>query len=108
MIGRWNGFKPMEGIEFPNTIVDVGVNEKDGTYDWVIEFQCIQKQTFRQKWIPFYAINFYGKRIDDPSLIARMKDSALSNGLSSFLLGDGSDLFIVDHTECKQDHGHGN
>lgn len=105
MIGRWDKFAPMHGVEFPNYIVDVGINPKTKDYDWAIEFQCKQgKDVFGRDAIQYYGLNFYSKTYDDPKVLETMIEVAKSNpGLAPFL-DSGSDLFIVDHTQCVQDH----
>jgi hypothetical protein len=104
MIGKWKGFKPLEGVSFPNTIVDVGLDPETGEYDWAIEFQCKQGNTvFGRDWIQYYGINFYSKQYDDPNRTQLMEKVARERGLGPFL-DSGSSLFIVDHTNCLQDH----
>jgi hypothetical protein len=104
MIGKWNSFLPMRGVSFPNVIVDVGVNPWTGAYDWVIEFQCKQgKKLFSSDWIEYYGINFYSKTYDNPETLAKMVEAARNRGLEPFL-DSGSDLFVVDHTNCMHDH----
>jgi hypothetical protein len=103
MIGRWNNFGPLKGVSFPNYIVDVGVDPKTGEYEWAIEFQCIQGNTFGRDWIKYYGLNFYSKNYDDPSVLQVMENAARERGLGPFL-DSGSKLFAVDHTDCLQDH----
>jgi hypothetical protein len=104
MIGKWNSFLPMRGVSFPNYIVDVGVNPWTGKYEWVIEFQCKQgKNPFSSDWIEYYGLNFYSREYDNPETLAKMVDVARKRGLGPFL-DSGSDLFVVDHTNCIQDH----
>ena len=46
-----------EGIVFPDTVVDVLENKDESVYDWVIEFQCVEK--FNHVW--FVGINWYSR-----------------------------------------------
>ena len=111
MIGKWNNFLPMKGVTFPNWIVDVGVNPSTGTYDWVIEFQC--KQGWKlfdssKDWIQYYGINFYSREYNydndgENERLQVMIDAARRHGLGPFL-DSGLDLFVVDHTNCIEDH----
>ena len=107
MIGKWNNFWPMKGVEFPNTIVDVGLNPwTGGKYDWVIEFQCKQGSkifNWQEDWIQYYGINFYSREYDDRERLEDMIQAARSRGLGPFL-DSGLDLFIVDHENCIEDH----
>jgi hypothetical protein len=47
-------------VLFPNVVVDVGVNEVTGDYDWTVEFQCFEEN----QQLSFYAFNFYSSTND--------------------------------------------
>lgn len=104
MIGKWNNFSLVRGVSFPNTIVDVGVNEDSGNYDWVIEFQCKEQNVFGYKWIEYYGLNLYSRTYrNQASVVAEMVASARIRGLAEFL-DSGLELYIVDHRDCLVDH----
>lgn len=118
MIGRWNNFSLTKDMTFPNMIVDVGRKKKDDNggntiisnpfsqqYDWVIEFQCKDKQILGYKWIEYYGMNFYSKTYEDGDVILQeMLTVAADRGLDRFLQS-GFELYKVEHTsKCLQDH----
>ena len=103
MTGTWNNFPLLRDVAFPNTIVDVGVNPETGEYEWIIEFQCKQAKILWYQWVSFYGINFYSRRYDDPNQVDEMARRARERGLGPFL-DSGSNLYVVDHTGCLQDH----
>lgn len=104
-VGTWNGIPGIDKIEFPNTVVDVGVHPDTGDYEWMIEFQCVDgKKINNNTWIAFYAFNFYSKSYENSAeRIQIMEESARKHGLSAFI-DSGRDMKIIDHTDCL--HGH--
>lgn len=110
MIGYWNNFSLIKGVTFPNTIVDVGWNDGEDyimahfQYDWVIEFQCKDREVLVRKIIEYYGINFYSKSFDARDvLVDKMLRVATEIGLASFL-HSGLELHLVDHTHCLENH----
>jgi hypothetical protein len=97
-VGIWNqkGLPILSKLKFPDTVVDVGLNA-DGSYDWVIEFQCIE--TFGV--VAFYAFNFYSTT-NSMEFFEPMKESFLKAGLGEFC-DFGPDLHVIDHTGCSYD-----
>ena len=105
MAGTWNGIPLVSRLQFPNTIVDVGVNNITGEYEWMIEFQCIQKPRFggREK-LKFYAFNFYSREYASmEDRIRLMEQKARERGLGPFI-DTGRSLAIIDHTNCTAGH----
>ena len=106
MIGRWNNFSLARGVTFPNTIVDVGWDDRGESilqYDWVIEFQCKDKKVLGYEWIEYYGLNFYSQTIvDHETILGEMIKVAVNRGLAIFLQS-GLELHRVDHNDCLQD-----
>jgi hypothetical protein len=96
-IGIWNqaGVPILSKLRFPDTVVDVGVNPKDNSYDWTIEFQCIEGPG---GLVTFYAFNFYSST-NDLTFFEPMMKSFQMAGLSRFL-DKGAGLQMVNHTNC--------
>jgi hypothetical protein len=106
MTATWN-LPFMDRIDFPSTVVDVGINNVSGEYDWMVEFQCSESKLFGG--IIFHAFNFYSKEYfaeNDNSLEERLKImemSARKRGLAPFL-DSGLPKKVVNHSNCI--HGH--
>lgn len=106
MTATWN-LPLLDRIEFPNTVVDVGINNVTGEYDWMVEFQCIENRF--GGGILFHAFNFYSKDYfpgDDRMLRRRlitMETAARNHGLTPFL-DSGLVMKVVNHSSCI--HGH--
>ena len=100
----WNSIIPLvDRIIWPNTVVDVEVNE-DGNYEWMIEFQCIQgRPIFGIDWIVFYAFNFYSRRYDIKGRVDIMEARARERGLGPFI-DHWAKMAIIDHTDCLYGH----
>jgi hypothetical protein len=107
MTATWN-LPLMDRIDFPNTVVDVGINNATGEYDWMVEFQCIQSRLFGS--IVFHAFNFYSKEYfaeDEKCLeeerLKVMEMAARKQGLAPFF-DSGLPIKVVNHSDCI--HGH--
>jgi hypothetical protein len=97
--GTWN-VPLLNRILFPNTVVDVQVGP-DGTYEWMIEFQCIQgTPIFGWNWIGFYAFNFYSRTNDkNEQRLKVMEARARQRGIGPFL-DHGAKLAVINHSNC--------
>ena len=105
-VGTWNGIPFIRRVRFPNTVVDVGVNNRTGEYDWMIEFQCISAKRFggREK-VTFYAFNFYSKEyLNMEERIQLMEEKVRERGLLGLFIDTGRSLAIIDHSNCTQGH----
>ena len=73
--------------EYPDTIVDFKESEDGGQYEWVIEFQCREKDKFfrRGKKIGFTGFNFYS-RVQNPGdeVYNEMVQAAKDRGLDVY------------------------
>eukprot|EP00467_Chlorarachnion_reptans_P004006 CAMPEP_0114497792 /NCGR_PEP_ID=MMETSP0109-20121206/6522_1 /TAXON_ID=29199 /ORGANISM="Chlorarachnion reptans, Strain CCCM449" /LENGTH=109 /DNA_ID=CAMNT_0001675215 /DNA_START=498 /DNA_END=828 /DNA_ORIENTATION=+ len=91
--------KAIPGIVFPNTIVDFQYNTTSGKYDWVIEFQCVEK--LNHVW--FVGINFYSMK---PHLTQEeetvMLNAARKQGIGMYM-DKGLGLYKVSQDGCKYD-----
>jgi hypothetical protein len=96
-VGIWNqpGIPILSRLRFPDTVVDVGVNPQDGSYDWTVEFQCIEGP---RGLVLFYAFNFYSTT-NDLTFFDPMMKSFRNAGLGRFVDG-GLPLQMVNHTNC--------
>lgn len=104
MVGKWNGVPLVDKLNFPNTVVDVGLDKK-GNYKWVIEYQCLNGQNplTKKKNVSFYAFNFYCKDYKDAgNTLKIMERRARQRGLSPFI-DHGAKLAVIDHSQCN--HG---
>lgn len=104
MVGKWNGVPLVDKLNFPNTVVDVGLDRK-GNYKWVIEYQCLNGQNplTKKKNVSFYAFNFYCKDLKDADKTLKvMERRARQRGLSPFI-DHGAKLAVIDHSKCP--HG---
>ena len=94
--GHFNGtwtFVP--GILFSHTVVDVYENS-DGVYEWVIEFQCVEK--LGRVW--FIGINWYcRKNIVSDAYLENMLKAARTRGLG-FFMDSGEKVFKVEQKNC--------
>ena len=91
----WVNETILKAIKIPDTVVDVGLNNETGGYDWVIEFQCIEE--FDE--ILFIGINFYTRaRFITNDTKNAMIESAKRNGIGQYV-ADG-DLIVNDQTNC--------
>eukprot|EP00667_Euglena_gracilis_P019112 EG_transcript_20408 len=96
-LGWWSGFplSPQRGW-IPNAVVDFEVATDGGSYDWVIEFQCVEQ--FRR--VLFVGLNFYSRhRQPGPAYVRRMLDVARTYGLGVYM-DTGPGVTIVDHGNC--------
>ena len=93
--GSLNGFlvdvpawwKILFEMEYPDTIIDFKESEDGGQYDWVIEFQCREKDPLiGGKKVSFTGFNFYSKA-QNPSeeMLEEMIASARQMGLGIYL-----------------------
>ncbi len=90
--GTWT-FIP--GVLFPDTVVDF-YESSDGLYQWVIEFQCVEK--FNHVW--FVGINWYSRvNNTDSSYLNTMLDAAKARGLG-FYMNNGKKILYVNQTDC--------
>eukprot|EP00978_Attheya_sp_CCMP212_P014243 scaffold36212_cov53-Attheya_sp.AAC.1 len=112
LIGTWNQVPLFQRIRIPDTIVDVGVTDDDdndpnnGTYEWMIEFQCIDAPRFfgREWGIAFYGMQFYARNYSrKDELVHTMEERARTLGLGPFI-DHYRGLKIVDHSNCIQGH----
>ena len=74
-------------MEYPDTIIDFKESEDGGQYDWVIEFQCREKDPLiGGKKVSFTGFNFYSKA-QNPSeeMLEEMIASARQMGLGIYL-----------------------
>ena len=101
MLGRWNGLPLVDKLQFPNTVVDVGLDKK-GNYDWVIEFQCLngRNPVTDKKYVSFYAFNFYCRKyMNTAQIVKLMEKRARERGLAAFI-DSGAKLAVIDHSAC--------
>ena len=93
--GQFNGtwtFVP--GILFPDTVVDV--YENSDVYEWIIEFQCVEK--LGRVW--FVGINWYcRKNIVTETYFENMMKAARARGLG-FYMDSGEKVFVVEQKNC--------
>ena len=91
-------------MEYPDTIVDYKESADGGQYDWVIEFQCREKDPLiGGKKVSFTGFNFYSRvQNPDDSVLEEMLQSARDKGLGIFM--DASwGLTKVPQTDCNYD-----
>jgi hypothetical protein len=97
--GKWKGIPLLNQVTFPDTVVDVFVDE-NGDYAAVLEFQCIEGEDAAL----FYAFNYYSRTYHNAAdLIPIMDKAARSRGLAEFL-DEGRPLHVVDHSDCLYGH----
>ena len=74
-------------MEYPDTIVDYKESADGGQYDWVIEFQCREKDPLiGGKKVSFTGFNFYSRvQNPDDSVLEEMLQSARDKGLGMFM-----------------------
>ncbi len=90
--GTWT-FIP--GVLFPDTVVDVYENS-DGVYEWVIEFQCVEK--LGRVW--FVGINWYCRENQvSEEYYQNLLKVARSRGLD-FYMDKGEGVFRIDQKNC--------
>lgn len=83
-------------ITFPDTVVDV-LENSDGSYEWVIELQCLEK--LDHVW--FVGINWYSRSLNTTeAYIDSMLNAARKRGLG-FYMDHGEKVTIVDQKDCK-------
>lgn len=85
-----------QGINFPDTVVEVGVAKNaagEDYYTWALEFQCVE--VFNH--IVFVGINFYSREKED-KYAQEMLAASEKYGLHQWVTED--QLKIVDHTNC--------
>lgn len=93
MVGHWPFAKD---VDFPNTVVALGVDSKTGRYNWVIEFQCVEVLNE----VVFTGINFYNRnRLAPKEELQQMLDTARKQNLG-YWMDHGLEVHIVDHTNC--------
>ena len=81
-------------ITFPDTIVDF--QEKDGVYEWVIEFQCLEK--LDHVW--FVGINWYSRSYKvSEEYYDEILNAARKRGLG-FYMDSGEKVYRVDQSNC--------
>merc|ERR1719361_2717044 len=60
---------PLDKIVYPDIIVAMGDTPGDQQYDYVVEFQCIQKYLDEKKkkgpWVEYIGINMYSHHKED-------------------------------------------
>ena len=90
--GTWS---LVPGILFPDTVVDV--QEANGQYEWVTEFQCVER--WGHVW--FVGINWYS-RIQNATqdYIEHILDRSRERGLGMYM-DKGEGVRIVDQKDCK-------
>ena len=94
-LGKWT---LLPSVTFPDTVVDVYENEA-GEYEWVIEFQCVEKVD--HVW--FVGINWYSRqRIVSKDYINSLLSAARKRGLGYFM-DYGTGVTIVDQN-CTGSH----
>ena len=94
-LGKWT---LLPSVTFPDTVVDVYENEA-GEYEWVIEFQCVEKVD--HVW--FVGLNWYSRqRIVSKDYIDSLLSAARKRGLSYFM-DYGTGVTIVDQN-CTGSH----
>ena len=74
-------------MEYPDTIVDFKESADGGQYDWVIEFQCREKNPIiGGEKVSFTGFNFYSRvQNPDDSVLEEMLQSARDMGLGVYL-----------------------
>lgn len=107
-LGHWAGNKRPDLHNINNTVIDVGV-AKNGTYTWVLEFQCADNSTAAAEQgtpsgITFAAINFYHKHpLEDDTVIPAMEERARARGVG-WILNSKPGVHVVNQKTCV-DHG---
>jgi hypothetical protein len=96
MYGEWVQGGLKVPLTFPNTIVDAKVHPITGEYEWVIEFQCVEKSNV----IFFYGLNLYAKDNINPAVLPEMLSAVRARGLGHFL-DEGNEVKVVDHSTCE-------
>lgn len=98
--GTWN-LPIIKRIPIPDTVVDVGVDESTGNYNWIVEFQCVNGPSLLNwKRIFFYGLQIYSRQsISDVDEIVHIQDRLRHIGLGSFL-DHWSPVTIADQTNC--------
>ncbi len=82
-------------VTFPDTVVDV-LESSDGVYEWVIEFQCVEK--IDHVW--FVGINWYSRSSNvTEEYLDGMLNAARKRGLG-FYMDRGEKVTIVDQKDC--------
>ena len=94
--GHFNGtWSHIPGLLFPDTVVDV-YESSDGIYQWVIEFQCVEK--FDHVW--FVGINWYSRIIDtSQEYLNSIIQAARARGLGLYM-DHGTKIYYVNQTNC--------
>ncbi|XP_013398735.1 uncharacterized protein LOC106165176 [Lingula anatina] len=94
--GYFEGHWPiLPSVVFPDTVVALQVG-KDGNYEWVIEFQCVEVLGR----IDFVGINFYHRRNNvTKDELEGMFKVARQQGLGEYM-DYGPKVTIVDHRNC--------
>ncbi len=83
-------------ITFPNTVVDVLESSSGEYYQWVIEFQCVEK--LDRVW--FVGINWYSRSFNvTEGYLDEMLNAARKRGLG-FYMDSGLKVRIVDQKDC--------
>ena len=99
-------WKVLFQLEYPDTIVDFKESEDGGQYEWVIEFQCRQKdKLFKQgQKIGFTGFNFY-TRDQNPGddVFEEMKQAATDAGLDVYF-NHWPGLIRVPQDDCDYDN----
>ena len=98
----WKIFEP--GSDYPDTVVDYKVNEETGEYDWVIEFQCRQKEgELGKEHVKFTGINFYSKvKVLSVEDLQNFENAGRARGLG-FYMDEGVGVTILDQSKCEYD-----
>ena len=98
--GTWN-LPIVKRIPIPDTVVDIGVDESTGNYNWIVEFQCVNGPSLLHwKRIFFYGLQVYSRqsRLDTDEIV-HIQDRLRLLGLGSFL-DHWSPVTIADQTNC--------
>lgn len=95
--GHFNGtWARLPELIIPDTVVDFHENS-DGFYEWVIEFQCVEK--LNHVW--FIGINWYSRIVDssDSGYLKNIIDVARARGLG-FYMDRWEKVYYVNQTNC--------
>ena len=91
-LGFW---KVIPGVLFPDTVVDV-YEDSEGVYEWVIEFQCVEKLDR----VLFVGINWYSRESQvSEEYYEDLLKVARSRGLGVYM-DKGEGVFRVDQKNC--------
>ena len=83
------------GVLFPDTVVDAYENS-EGVYEWVIEFQCVEKLDR----VLFVGINWYSRESQvSEEYYEDLLKVARSRGLGVYM-DKGEGVFRVDQKNC--------